>query len=176
MKDKEFESIIEIILKKEGYKSEDSKGGETIWGVSLKYHPEMKYLLNESWTASKEKAKKFYYQHYYLPFSSLPFPLRLCVVDAAVQFWTNDAVRILQTAINELLEEDALKVDGIFGEKTKLLTQGVYIAYRRRLILHYTISRIRKYLESELFPNYGKGWIERTLDIMKKALESIKEE
>jgi len=174
MKDEEFESIIETVLEEEGYKSEDIKGGKTIWGVSLRYHPDMKYLLTVSEEVAKEKAKNFYYGTYYLPFIDLSLPLRLCVVDAAVQFWIDDAIKILQRAINEIMGEQELKVDGIFGPKTKVWSSAVSIAYPQKLIFYYTIFRIRKYLENELFSENGKGWIERALDIMQKAIEELR--
>ena len=72
-----FNNVVDFLFKLEGFYSNDLDdiGGETVYGISKKYHPEWegwKYLKEckeKGWTVDMERlkgmAKRFYYENYY---------------------------------------------------------------------------------------------------------------
>jgi lysozyme family protein len=145
----------------------DDPGGQTAWGISRRYWPEM----FEHGMPSREEAVDFYH---YGPFKHVlryasyigNEELGYGVFDHAVNDGARDSVRLLQTGINECGYRLAtpINVDGRFGPIT-LGACHVYDKYEERngfnpLLIAFQALRACLYLERK--PKYARGWLKRT--------------
>ena len=77
-----FDEAFRLVIGLEGHYSNDPNdpGGETCWGLSARYHPE----VTEHTTI--EYAKKVYLEQYWIPAGcdNAPFPWDICLFDSAV--------------------------------------------------------------------------------------------
>lgn len=92
--------ILDAILDREGGYVHDpaDAGGETAWGVSKRYHPEL-------WTdgpPTREQASELYRRQYLAPFAEIvPIELRAQATDIAV----NCGVLVARTLLNKALHQ-----------------------------------------------------------------------
>lgn len=171
------------------------KGGPTFCGLTLKNHPYFRdkvkelaleanktlpdfalafyyYLLGRKTLANSgieeqlEKLKPVYLQEleqYQPPFLCNHFPLWSSYFDAAFVHGSRNAVKILQRALNSRRHAPYLLVDGILGPRTQASLSSVDFC---RLVQPYNLSRIRFILELSQFPVFGRGWVNRVIDLI----------
>lgn len=97
------------------------KGGETAWGISRVYHPEM----FENGLPSYDQARNFYLRELWTPMrlDELKSDRLVCeLFDTAVNMWSKQSILFAQQAFNHLFggEETPLTEDGKIGPKTLL--------------------------------------------------------
>ena len=156
-------------------------GGETIFGVSSRWYPEVVGKLKDPWRTYEEKkalATAFYYERIWRgrKVGWLPHPICCFVFDFAINTGTKRAVVTLQRVINKYCPFEygglgfrKIKVDGIIGKKetiptTKALLDVSYCNFCR----DYLEERIRFYTKLRLFNKYGRGWVTRVLELRKE--------
>lgn len=135
-------------------------GGETIYGISRRYHPEM-------WVDGRPtiaQAKTFYRNTYWIKNGchKLSWPVCLLVFDFCVN--SGNAIKVLQRALN-------ISVDGMVGPQTIAALERANQKEVSLALLN--ASRIR-YL-SEL-PNVGPnalGWYKRVLLVMGECARAF---
>mgnify|MGYP000149916698 CR=1 FL=1 len=112
-----FDNIIETILEHEGgyVDHKDDRGGETNFGISSKYHPDIDIK-----NLTREQATEIYYKRYWIKnkISTYPENIQKVMFDMTVNMGNSRAVKILQQAVNQKTRRSTLKVDGKFGKKT----------------------------------------------------------
>ena len=113
-----LDQLLDELLEREGWNGPEfldlhDRGGRTSWGISERAHP-------EAWKhgpPSKEDARLIYSQEYVLPFDWVQDPLRVQLIDIAVNSGERTAVRLLQRAIGVI-------DDGIVGPVTRAATKA----------------------------------------------------
>lgn len=123
-------------------------GGETIWGIARRYHP-------DAWRngpPTLEQAKAIYRNDYWTPAGCdrLPQPYDLIVFDGSVNQGIRPTIRGMQTALR-------VDPDGHLGPITIAAAQvagleGVALVLAERAL---------RYAQTRGFDRYGKGWLKR---------------
>jgi lysozyme family protein len=156
MFNQKFLNAMEFVLKWEGEYVNDPKdpGGETKYGISKRAFPneDIKNL-------GKERAKFLYYFNYWLKCSCHEFSdsFSICIFDSAVNMGNSTTIKLLQRSLN-------IGEDGIIGIKT---LNAVSKKNSSDLIRDFMTQRILYYTKlKQTFLIYGKGWINRTLDLL----------
>lgn len=151
-----FEKIVNKVIQNEGgyVNDPDDPGGETKYGISKKYHPS-----EDIFNLTKTRAKEIYYAKYWIPSrcSDLPENIRYLHMDTAVHMGNVTAIKLLQKTIG-------VKIDGVFGEKTKraAVDANIYVyAY------HKMIAYLVRVLKEPKKSKYLEGWLIR----LKKVTE-----
>lgn len=173
----EFEIAHAILEKLEGFHSNDpvDRGGETVFGISRKHHPEWEGWqfwdlgINEK-RLLKDLAKRFYRSRYWLPLQAHQYPtqrLGNIVYQAAVNCGIRTASRWLQRATNASTGS-TLRLDGLVGNHTlHALFEGLprigeiedtCLAYQRE---HY-LTLVERDKSQERFL---RGWMNRIEDL-----------
>ena len=168
MMDRDFERAVEFVLAHEKYRANDphDPAGLTIWGLSSRYHPEVRKMKNMSKEDAKEIAKEVYYREYWKRAGEgLRWPLSLIVFDTAVNMGVKRAVKMLQRILNIYLFDIELAVDGVLGPKTQRAAREAMHTHYYPVCYAYTRERVKKYLQSPKFKHFGRGWIRRVLDL-----------
>lgn len=144
-----FDTALKAILKFEGGYVNDAKdpGGETKYGISKRAYPN-EDIKNLSLARAKEIYKADYWD--VCRCDNLPDPLALFVFDCAVNQGTNTAIRMLQEVVG-------VKADGVIGQKTILA--AIQIPQEDALL--YLVARVFRYVRTNGFERYGKGWLKR---------------
>lgn len=150
----------------EGGYSDDPNdpGGETIYGISKRAHP-------EAWVdgpPSKELARAIFMADYWRPLrcDELPLPLALALFDTAVNSGQRRAVQMLQMALNDQEVLSYLAVDGVLGPRT--MARALEFKIGRPVALRQTHHRRRYYnrLARRAWARTQlRGWFRRTLDL-----------
>ncbi len=159
-----FEPAMRAVLEWEGgyVDNPDDPGGKTKYGISKKAHPDV-----DMRKLTKDKARKIYRADYWTPAGcdELPAGLDLIVFDAAVNCRVDRAIRFLQHGVGT-------KVDGIWGPNTRNAAQTADPKQALREI----VARRGEYYGSltDLFEDFGLGWMRRLSDMHQRALELIK--
>lgn len=153
--DKAFEHVVGV---EGGYVNDPhDPGGETIYGITRRDHPEV-------WTTGRptlEEAKEIYRHSYWTPArcNELPWPLALFVFDAAVNHGVITAVKLLQKTLGTVQ-------DGVLGKNTltalKARPQGELCAL-------YLADRAIRYTGTRNFDHFGRGWMRRLFQIAMDA-------
>ena len=93
----EFDKALKFVLKWEGGYSNDPNdpGGETKYGISKRSYPH-----EDIKNMTLERAKKIYYENYWLKVGcdKLPFPLNIVVFDTAVNMGRSRAGKFLDAS------------------------------------------------------------------------------
>ena len=160
---KAFKRTIEL---EGGYSNHPSDpGGETIYGISKKHHPEMW----KNGVPSKKEAEGFYKRKFWdvvngdeIDSQSIAEEL----FDTSVNVGTGRAVRFLQQAYNVCNTTDPdLKVDGVVGpvttkavnEFTKSYTTALFNCMNGLQFQHYYSLVLNRQWSKEFF----RGWMQR---------------
>lgn len=157
-----FERALSIVLEHEGGdKFTDDPldgGGATRFGISQVAHPTVNML-----TLTREGAAEIYKQEYWgrLHCAELPAPVALMLFDSGVNQGCKPAVRFLQKATGAV-------VDGDMGPRT---IAAVYKHPVSRIIRKFSEERIAHYLALGSFRTFGRGWLNRALDVAITAAE-----
>ncbi|BES72180.1 glycoside hydrolase family 108 protein [Marinobacter nanhaiticus D15-8W] len=149
-----FEQALEHVLRFEGGYVNDphDPGGETVYGISRRYHP-------NAWKhgkPTKADAAEIYLKQYWqrCRCSELPAAVAVQVFDGAVNQGCTDSVRFLQLA-------SGAKPDGIMGPMTIKATNMCDPA---KLAQGYAVERAYDYaLLDHLDDRYGRGWMRRLI-------------
>lgn len=96
-------------------------GGETKYGISKRWHPDVD-IANLTIEGAKEIYKKDYWDKLKLD-QVISQPVAEELFDTAVNISWFDAAEILQMALN-LLRQEQLKVDGLIGPMTRAVVNG----------------------------------------------------
>lgn len=165
-----FEIAVSLILKLEGGLVDHPRdpGGITNHGISLRAHP---YIGREGIkTLTKDKAKKIYFKHYWEPIKGdhLPPELAVCVFDGAVNQGVVASAKILQSVVGAT-------VDGVIGPKTLSAVTANYYLKGNDLILDFMSQRMMRYVRTDGFGEFGRGWTKRVLHVCQfsAALKSV---
>lgn len=162
-----FNSAVAFVLAHEGGYTNDpaDPGGETIFGISRRAHP-------EAWASgppSIEDARGIYHRVYWEPLScpELPWPLALVLFDAAVNCGKHGAVQMLQKALNdfESAGRPLLAVDGILGPRTKASVLAKQAGIVARRLIHHRQGHYVHLARHAGGKKFLRGWFRRTLDL-----------
>lgn len=148
-----FQKALEHALAFEGGYVNDPRdpGGETIYGISRRHHP-------EAWAdgrPTKEQAAEIYLKNYWqrCRCSDLPAPVAVMVFDAAINQGAKDAIRFLQVACGA-------RPDSIIGPRTIAEANGCDPG---KLARDFAVERAYDYaLLDHLDDRFGRGWMRRT--------------
>lgn len=154
------QSIIDMILLHEGGRYTNDpvdRGGPTRWGITipvLSLYLGRKATANDIRNLSKETASKIYHMQFVSPFSRLPDPLRVNVIDMGVNAGQFRAIWLLQQTIGAA-------VDGKLGPQT------IGMSASREWNPHYIGVRLAFY-EDLIIANrsqikWRNGWRNRAL-------------
>lgn len=154
----EFDSAFENVVGIEGgyVNDPDDPGGETKYGISKRSYP---HLDIKNLTLAQAKA--IYYNDYWIAAKCdwLPEPLNVYVFDAAVNQGLSTAIKLLQETVG-------VPADGVFGNQTK---RAVAAAEPKELADLYAATRAMRYVNTNKFNKYGKGWFKRLFNLARKG-------
>lgn len=146
-----FDACFEFVVGAEGGYVNDPNdpGGETIWGITRRDHP-------EAWAQGRptiEAAKAIYRKQYWdvVRGDDWPEGYDLAVFDAAINQGTGPAVMMAQKALG-------VTIDGKAGPQTVSAAR----AAGREGIALCLAERALRYAQTRGFDRYGKGWLKRT--------------
>ena len=131
-------------------------GGETIYGITKRDHPEVWITGHPTLAVAKE-----IYQHsYWAPAhcGDLDWPLSMLVFDSAVNQGVGTAVKLLQKTLGTVQ-------DGILGQNTLRAIKG---RDQAELCALYLADRAIRYTGTRNFDHFGRGWMKR---LFKLAME-----
>ena len=152
-----FEKAVEMVIELEGGYSNDAKdpGGETKFGISKRAHPHVDIK-----NLSLDEAKGIYARDYWhkVHGDKLPWPLSLCVFDAAVNQGPTAAVMLLQKTL-------AVPQDGLIGPETLKAAAKASKETCSRFMAH----RAVRYAGNANFSSYGHGWMARLFRVALKS-------
>lgn len=149
--DKAFNSIIGV---EGGYVNDPADpGGETIYGITRRDHP-------QAWANGRpsiEQAKAIYKANYWdaVKADQLPWPLALFMFDAAVNQGVGTAIKTLQKTLGTVQ-------DGILGNNT---LAAVKKSEPVELCAMFMADRALRYTGTRNFDRFGRGWLKRLFHI-----------
>lgn len=155
-----FNRCAHLIIQLEGgdilTQDPDDPGGATKYGISKRAFPK-----EDIPSMTLERAMGLYKECYWdtIRGDRLPPSLALCVFDCAVNQGQGTAVRLLQCAVKA-------KEDGVMGDKTIHMVEMVE---QRELISDYMARRAHRYVLTEGYSRYGRGWLKRLFRISHEA-------
>lgn len=155
-----FQRCVALIMELEGgdrYTNDpQDPGGETKYGISKRAFPQ-----EDIKNLTQERAIGIYRDRYWDPIRGdrLPPQLALCVFDCAVNQGQGTAIRLLQCAVKA-------KEDGVMGDKTIHLVESVEL---KELLTDYLARRAHRYVLSEGYSKYGRGWLRRLFRVAYEA-------
>jgi lysozyme family protein len=151
------DQAVDFVFEQEGELSKDEAGGLTVWGIAQNHHPKLDVRM-----LTKAECQAIYRKEYWNPCrcDELPDVLRLAMFDAAVNTGPRQAIRFLQRALG-------LTVDGILGPITIAAAQSANPELLERLLA----ERILFYANSEGVTRFGRGWIRRSLQVLRVTMK-----
>lgn len=175
-----FERALDFVLRWEGgfVNDPDDPGGATNMGVTQATYDRWRNRKGKHWAdvrqITHEEVRQIYFEDYWTPVVRPRWPGRIATVlfDTAINMGPRRGIKILQEAINRVLDGTALICDGISGRQTEqamreCLSQGPGLIDRlldayldiRRGVYHAIVERrpsSRKFL---------RGWLNRVRDL-----------
>lgn len=156
-----FDAAFERTVGHEGGYVNDPRdpGGETIYGISRRSHP-------QAWALGRptlDQAKNIYRNEYWAPLQAdeLPVPLDGFLFDYAVNSGVGRATIALQAAVGVLQ-------DGSIGPKTLAAAKAKPVRETLRLLF---VDRAMTFALSPNDKTFGRGWFARLFDQTEHALE-----
>lgn len=164
--DKKFNRAIEVILAHEGGVSDhkNDRGGKTAYGISSRFinAEKINYDIN---TLTRDQAVIIYKTYFWDRYNYTKLndeKIATKVFDMSVNMGPKNAAEILQEAIQSLLPNNAVLIDGNIGAKT--------IKYANQINPGLLIIKLRE-LQKEYYENivfddptqkvFLKGWLKR---------------
>lgn len=146
-----------------GYSNHPSdKGGETLYGVSSKWYPEIYKELAEAQPNEVEDIlKAFFYSEFWNPaYEQLFFePTAIRLYDLSVNISKHKAVELLQKTFNGL-STTRIAEDGVFGNGTLRAVNLPPIRHENFYARY--VSLVEAYYRSLAdFNVFGNGWLNR---------------
>lgn len=167
-----FKTLIEDLLADEGGAKISNramdKGGLTKWGISKRAHPDVDVV-----NLTREAATEIYFLEYWKKarVGDLPLGLAKLVFDGAVNHGVPSSIFMLQSAFNAMQPKDALKLDGVIGDKTLAAIAALAPDQVLDLLCKYAAERMKRYGSDATWSANGNGWSNRLLDNVREALE-----
>lgn len=156
-----FNFAVELVLKHEGGYVNDPQdpGGETIYGISRRHHPE----AWEHGRPTKAQAEEIYRRDYWvrLRCDELPPPVAVFLFDTGVNCGNRRAVQMLQRAIS-------VKDDGFIGPVTM---ERCHTIDAHTIVQQLADQRMDHYRSLATFHRFGKGWSRRVHDMVEQVSE-----
>lgn len=153
-----FDRAFEIVVGLEGGYVNDPNdpGGETLYGITRRDHP-------EAWAAGQptiDQAKAIYQRDYWdeVKGDSLPWPLALYVFDSAVNQGVSPAAKMLQRTLQTAQ-------DGVIGRQTVSLAKKATAWHCARFMAF----RVMRYQSTRNFDCFGEGWLTRLFEVAQKG-------
>lgn len=176
-----FNKAIKIILANEGgyVNHPNDPGGETNLGITANTLKQANLYgitnLKSVKNLTKEIASDIYYEMYWKPSKSenMLNPINLVHFDATVNCGGTRANKLLQQAVNYVLGEKILVVDGIIGKNTlKYFNSVVTNDERAKEFAYILLDQRDKFYESLASKNskmkvFLRGWHNRTNNLRK---------
>lgn len=172
------DKMIAAILKHEGgYVDHGSdRGGATNHGISLKYAKRVGLDIDGDGDVDRddiklvtpEKAAMLYKRDFLIDpgFDKLPIEIQPQVFDMSVLHGPSRAAKIVQTAINDIMNENVMKVDGEAGPKTQtaaalVLKQVGAKTFNAKMVWH-RVAFLKEIVKSDPSQKvFLKGWTKR---------------
>ena len=153
-----FDTAVSEVLRQEGGYTNDphDPGGETNFGIDKRSHPDVD-IRNLTEDAARVIYKREYWDK--SGCEHLPTAVAIQVFDAAVNQGVGTAIRMLQEAIGKV------QVDGVLGPRT------LAAAADPRVVTAFAARRILRYASGENFGRYGRGWVNRAVEVLKLAID-----
>lgn len=158
MKSRFYDAVVLVFNHEGGYVNDPhDAGGETNFGISKRAYPHLNIK-----DLTREEAQKIYKDDYWnkIRGDSLPFPIALIAFDMAVNMGVKTAIKALQSVLG-------VRVDGIFGDRTMEAAHTCEVYYIAEQL---TSARIYAYTQMESFKHYGRGWINRSVEMLANAI------
>lgn len=154
-----FDLAFDLVVGLEGGHVDDPRdpGGETIYGITRRDHPD----LWRTGPPTLEQAKERYRTHYWevAKCDKMPWPISCIVFDAAVNQGPATALKLLQRCLRVV-------ADGVFGRET---AQALEHADLRELMARYQARRAIRYTGTRNFDIYGEGWLYRLFRLQREV-------
>ena len=155
-----FDRALGVVLGHEGGDSDHAAdpGGFTRFGISQIAHPSVDVR-----NLTREGAAAIYRAEYWEPMRCDEYPacVALCVFDSAVNQGRMAAARMLQDAVGAV-------VDGVIGPKTLI---AVHRYPPLQLVRRFQALRAARYIATGGFATFGRGWINRVIDVTAEAVQ-----
>lgn len=157
-----FEECLSIVLGHEGgdtiTDNPDDPGGLTRWGIAQHSHPTVDVR-----NLTRELAAEIYKNQYWrvLHCDDMPRSIALMLFDSGVNQGPKQAAKMLQRAVGS-------NPDGIIGPRT---LAAVWRLNRHEAIKRFTVERIQHYQGLGGFRTFGRGWLNRAIDVCLRAGE-----
>lgn len=173
--DPRFRKAQSFVLKWEGGLCEDKNdaGGITKYGVSLRFLKSIQpdATREDIIVLTKEQASEIFYNNFWKVLKCPKIAdddLAFALYDTAVNMGVNQAVKLLQRAINYNTSEE-LEVDGKMGEKTLNACNNTSAQY---ILQSFMLQRIEFYknlaLKKPTQQVFLKGWLNRCYALSKE--------
>jgi lysozyme family protein len=139
-----FEKCLKFVLEHEGYKSDDKNdpGGRTIFGISHKQYPQD---VDAMWTMNYDMAREIASNIY------------------RRDYWDNAGCDTLPWPFDLLAFDTAVNMGLAVAHKLLARSPGGK---------DFLLRRIELYASYKLFKVYGRGWVNRCIDLYKVIEES----
>lgn len=142
-------------------------GGLTKWGVSLRWHPELGADGIRNLTL--EQARRIHADESWRPTrgDTLPPPVALMMMDAAVNHDPHTAVILLQRALN-------VKEDGLLGPKTGQALATAWALDPSQFLQELAARRAVYYARLQSTMGYAElGWMRRLFRVYTRAAADL---
>jgi lysozyme family protein len=150
-----------LISNEDGYANDPADpGGETNWGISKRSYPEIDIK-----NLTREGAKAIYKRDFWqsVKMDQVDAAIAFQVFDAAVNSGINNAVKMLQRAVNVV-------GDGKVGPVTIGAVNAMPLA---KVLMRFAAERIDFWRGLPTWPSFGNGWAGRAANNLRYAAEDI---
>lgn len=157
-----FDSAFEFVQKLEGGLSAHplDRGGVTKYGITQRSYPQLDIAML-SLDEAKSIARRDFWD--FCNCTALPWSFALMVFDTAFNQGPMFATRTLQNA----LRMKTTDVDGVIGSKT---VRTAEMADVNDTLADYCAARAVRYITSNGYSTFGKGWFRRLFLVHGKCL------
>jgi lysozyme family protein len=166
-----FQTSLELVLAHEGYFGNDPRdaGGMTNLGVTKRaWQAWVKRPVDEAEMRSltPESVAPFYKEMYWdtCKCDELPIGIDYAVFDFAVNAGTHQASKLLQEALS-------VDADGVIGQQTLTAVGNYGVVELTEL---FSEKKELFYRSLRTFATFGKGWLNRVVDVQKNVEQMTK--
>jgi lysozyme family protein len=172
-----FEDAIAYVFGEEGGLADhpDDRGGRTLYGITTLTWEDWRDRLGKPGTpvdaCTPDDARVIYHRGYWLECKcdALPWPVSLCVFDAAVQHGPEQAAKLLQRALG-------VRDDGKIGPMTQAAVGGANVAKLVRALIRMRLLNYRAVLIKRPDQRvFGPGWIGRAMNLWARCIRDMPE-
>jgi lysozyme family protein len=166
-----FNKALSLVLKSEGTWSDNIKdpGGATMKGITLQVYREWKkdpdITKEQLKNISDQEVHDLYQQLYWnkIYADSLPTGIDYALFDASVNMGVLQSTKLIQKTIG-------VTADGAMGPKS---ISAIQANDSKELIEKFSTTKEDFYKGLKLFPVFGKGWLNRVVEVKKNAVSMI---